>query len=73
MEEKNIQKHFILEIDEAKTEMIQSINNIIQTHKLPLYIVNMILSEIGVQIRDGAINELKMAQEQIKMANTEDK
>ena len=73
MEEKNINKPFILEIDEAKIEMIQGINNIIQAHKLPLYIVNMILSEIGAQIRDGAINEIKMAQEQIKQANTEDK
>lgn len=73
MEEKNIQKPFILEIDEAKIEMIQGINNIIQAHKLPLYIVNMILSEIGAQIRDGAINEIKMAKEQIKNVNTEDK
>lgn len=70
MEEKNIQKPFILEIDEAKIEMIQGINNIIQAHKLPLYIVNMILSEIGAQIRDGAINEIKMAKEQM---NAEDK
>ena len=70
MEEKNINKPFILEIDEAKIEMIQGINNIIQAHKLPLYIVNMILSEIGTQIRDGAINEIKIAKEQI---NTEDK
>ena len=66
MEEKKIQKSFILEIDEAKLEMIQVINNAIQVHKLPCYIVDMILSEIGTQIKEGAKNELAMARQQLK-------
>ena len=64
MEEK--QKPFILEIDEAKNEIIQVINNAINVHKLPCYLVDMILAPISAQIREGAKNELAMASEQIK-------
>lgn len=61
MEEKNIQRPFILEIDEAKMEIIQVVNNAIQGHKLPCYIVNMILSDICAQVAEGAKNEITMA------------
>lgn len=66
MEEKEIKKPLILEIDEAKKEIIQVINNAIQVHKLPCYIINMILAEIGSQIEEGAENELAMAKQQVK-------
>ena len=39
-------KPFILEIDEARTEMVASINDIIQKHNLPFYMVEMIMSNI---------------------------
>lgn len=64
MEEK--QKSFILEMDEAKFEIIQVINNAIQVHKLPCYIVDMILSEISTQIKEGAKQELAMARAQME-------
>lgn len=65
-ENREIQKPLILEIDEAKTELINVINNAIQVHRLPLYIVDMMLTEIGTQIRDGAKSELAMAKAQVK-------
>ena len=58
-------KPFILEMEEAKLEIIQAVNNAIQVHKLPCYLIDMILSEIGVQIKDGAKNELAMARAQL--------
>ena len=66
MEEKNIQRPFILEIDEAKSEIIQVINNAIRIHRLPCYIVDMILLDIGAQVKEGAKNELATAKAQIK-------
>ena len=71
MEENKIQKPLILEMDEAKLEIIQVINKAIQVHKLPCYMVDMILSDIGAQIKEGAKQELAMAKQQIN-ANAED-
>ena len=68
MEEQKERRPLILEIDEAKTEIIQVINNAIQEHGLPLYIVDMVLSEICAQVKEGAKNELMMARTQ---SNTE--
>lgn len=65
MEEKEIQKPLILEIDEAKLEMVQCVNNIIQVHKLPFYVIDMLLSDIGSQIKNAAKDELKAAREQM--------
>jgi hypothetical protein len=59
-----MQRPLILEIDEAKAEIIQSINDALQIHKLPFYIVDMILSEISTQVKEGAKNELAMAKAQ---------
>lgn len=71
MEENKIQKPFILEIDEAKSEIAQVINNAIRTRGLPLYVIDMILSEIYLQVKDGAKGELAMAREQmIKSSET---
>ena len=73
MEENKIQKPLILEIEEAKLELIQVINNAMQVHKLPCYLIDMILSEVSAQIKEGAKNELAMAREQINNINAEDK
>ena len=69
MEEKNIQKPIILEMDEAKEELIQAINNAIQVRGLPLYIVDMILSELYAQVKEGAKQEIAMAKAQIEEQN----
>ena len=64
--EKEIQKPFILEMDEAKLELVQWVNNALQIHKLPFYMIDMLWSEIGTQIKEGAKNELDMARQQVQ-------
>ena len=72
MEEKEtVQRPFLVELDEAKMEIIQSINNAIQVHKVPLYLVDMILSEVSSQIKEGARQELAMAKQQVPSNNEE--
>ena len=71
MEQKETQRPFILEIDEAKNEIVQVINNTIQTHKLPCYIVDMILSDVCAQVRERAKGELMIAKKQISAANVD--
>ena len=59
-------KPLILEIDEAKTEMVACMNDIIKKHKLPFYIVEMLMSNIYNQIQDAAKSELAMAKKQVE-------
>lgn len=65
-------KPFILEIDEAKTEIVASINDIIQRHQLPFYIVEMIIGHVYTQIQDAAKGELTMAKKQVSESATVD-
>lgn len=60
------QKPLILEIEEAKAELVQAVNNAIQVHKLPCYMVDLILQGIVAQVKEGARQELEMAKEQMK-------
>lgn len=61
-------KPLILAIEEAKNEIVQAINNAIQVHNLPCYMVDMILTDMSAQVKTGARNELEMAKEQMKIA-----
>ena len=70
MEEK-VQRPFILEVDDAKKEIVQSINNAIQVHGLPMYLVDMILSELCAQVKEGAKQELAMAKAQVEKQDEE--
>ena len=65
MEEK-MNRPFILEVDEAKKELIQVINNAIQVRKLPCYIIEMMLENLHSQIKEGVRSELEMAKAQVK-------
>ena len=62
MEQK--QKPIILEIEEAKLELIQCINNVM--NKLPAYIVDLILSDLAAQVKEGAKSEIKAAKQQME-------
>jgi hypothetical protein len=66
MEEKKEQRPLILEIDDAKMEIVQAINNALNVHKLPCYIVDMILTDVHSQVKDGAKSELEMTKKQVK-------
>ena len=72
MEENKIQKPFILEMDEVKMEMVQVINKAIQVRKLPCYLIDMVLSELGVQIKEGAKQEIAMAKAQMEEPKDEE-
>lgn len=67
MEQNKIQKPLVIEMEDVKVEIAQVINSAIQEHNLPLYLIDMILSEFATQIKDGARRELEMAKAQ--MAN----
>lgn len=58
------QKPIILELDEAKTSFIQFINEL-QQKGLPLYLIEMSLSGVYAQLKEGAKAEIAMAQQQI--------
>ena len=64
-------KPLILEIEEAKTEIIQCVNNIVQIKQLPCYLLLPIIENIYRDVRVGAQNELEMAKEQMKQKSDE--
>lgn len=65
MEENKIQKLFILEMDEAKQELVQCVNDILQRHGLNCYLIEPAFAELYSQIRASAQNELAQARAQI--------
>jgi hypothetical protein len=64
MNEEN-KKPLILELDDAKKEFIQFINDL-QGRGLPCYLIEMVMSDALVQIHNVAKNELEMARKQMK-------
>lgn len=64
-------KPLILELEEAKTEIIASINNALQNHNLPCYLLEPIVSALAAQIKEGAKSELEMAKAQMKQQDEE--
>ena len=67
----NNNKPIILEIEEAKTEIIQAINKAIQIRHIPCYLVDMLLTDMRAQLKEGARNELEMAKEQMNKQSNE--
>lgn len=62
------QKPLVIELNEAKLEITQSINNVLRQHKLPYYLVEPILAELYAQVKEGARNELEAARAQMNGA-----
>lgn len=54
-------KPLILEIEEAKTELAQCVNDIMKKHGLNCYLLEPTFAEIYSQIKLGAQNELARA------------
>ena len=67
--EKNIQKPLIVEIEEAKKEITDAVNNAMRVHNLPCYLIEPIISMLAMQIKDGAKSELAMAKAQMDEEN----
>lgn len=65
MENNNSSRPFVLRLDDAKQEIIQSVNNAINIHQIPCCIVDMILLDIYSQVKDGAKKEMEAAKQQV--------
>lgn len=59
------QKPMILELEEAKTSFIQFINSL-QQKGLPLYLIDMALSGVYAQLKEGVRSEIAMARQQMQ-------
>ena len=55
------QKSIILEIDEAKRELVQCVNDILQNHGLNCYLIEPMFAELHTQIKATAQSELAQA------------
>jgi hypothetical protein len=58
-------KPLILEMEEAKNELAQSVNEILQKHGLNCYLIESMFAELYSQVRACAQNELAQARAQM--------
>jgi hypothetical protein len=58
------QKSIILELDEAKRELIQSVNDIMNKHGLNCYLLEPTFANLYAEIKAAAQNELAQARAQ---------
>lgn len=63
------QKPIILEMDEAKQELVQCVNDMLSRHRLSCYLIEPMFAELYAQIKASAQNEL--AQARAQMAETQ--
>ena len=54
-------KSIILEMDEAKQELVQCVNEILRKHGLNCYLIEPMFAELYTQIKASAKNELAQA------------
>ena len=64
-----MERPIVLEIDEAKKELVQAVNGIIN-RGIPFTVIDLMVSEIAMQVKAAMAEELKMAAEQVKKENT---
>ena len=70
MEQK--QRPIILEMDEAKQELVQCVNEILMRHKLSCYLIEPMFAELYSQIQASARNELAQARASEAQVKIED-
>ena len=58
------QRPFILEMDDAKQELVQCVNNILTGHQLSCYLIEPMFAELYEQIKATAQRELAQARAQ---------
>ncbi len=63
-------KPLIIEIEEAKIELTQCVNEILQKHGLNCYLIEPSFAELYAQVRATAQNELAQAKAQMEAAKT---
>lgn len=62
------QKPIIIRMEEAKQELAQCVNDILQKHGLNCYLIEPTFAELYTQIRATAQNELAQARAQMEAA-----
>lgn len=63
-----MEKSIILEMDEAKQELIQCVNNILHKHNLSCYLIEPIFADLYTEIKTTAQRELAQARMQMEAA-----
>ena len=58
------QKSIILEMDEAKQELVQCVNDILQRHGLNCYLIEPMFTELCAEVKATAQRELAQARAQ---------
>ena len=58
------QKPIILAMDEAKRELVQCVNNILEKHGLNCYLIEPMFAELHTKIKATAQSELAQARAQ---------
>ena len=54
-------KELILEMDEAKQELVQCVNDILDRHGLSCYLIEPMVADLYAQVKANAQNELRQA------------
>lgn len=54
-------KELILEMDEAKQELVQCVNDILDRHGLSCYLIEPMVADLYAQVKANAQNELAQA------------
>ena len=60
------QKSIILEMDEAKQELIQCVNDVLRRHGLNCYLIEPMFADLYAQIKATAQNELARAKAEME-------
>jgi hypothetical protein len=63
------QKSIILEIEEAKQELIQCVNDIMRRHGLNCYLMEPAFADLYAEVKAGAQRELIQAREAARAAS----
>lgn len=64
------QKPIIIRMEEAKQELAQCVNDILQKHRLNCYLIEPTFADLYAQVRATAQNELAQARAQMEAAKT---
>ena len=65
MDKNTERRPIILEMDEAKRELAQCVNDILKKHGLNCYLIEPMFAELHTQIKATAQNELAQARAQV--------
>ena len=65
-------KSIIIEMEEAKQELVQFVNTLLQTHRLSCYLIEPMFSSVCEQIKMTARNEVAQARAKMDANKSEE-